>query len=464
MLENPTIRFDPILAPWIKTLLRMPDYAGKIVERYGSPLHIINEEMFHLNIAMFQSSLGLIKSKIFYARKANKLSYFVKKAIDSGCGVDCASLFEVKDSFENGASPENLFVTAAIKNNELLEYCITSDICISLDNLDELEQCEEIAKRNNKIAKVAIRICDFPLSPKYSRFGFSYNGIVNLIERVEASFGLGLEGLHFHLNGYSLEERTSALDCCLSLAALINSKGGLIKFVDIGGGIPVTYLSEGNSIKDFKEELCKALKNERTPLTFNNNGLGLYIDSAKKIYGDLNLYPFYHSCPKNMFIDDLLESKANTGRTLASEIIFQNIELRLELGRSLLDQCGCTLARVAFRKQNSAGDWLIGLEMNFTNMLTSSNEYLVDPILFSNSDIDTGNFDCFFVGNFCLERDFIFKRKISLSRKPNIGDIILIPNTAGYFMHFHETEGHEMRLPNNIKLTSNGYNLFTDEI
>ncbi len=122
----------------------------------------------------------------------------------------------------------------------------------------------------------------------------------------------------------------------------------------------------------------------------------------------------------------------------------RNIELRMEPGRSLLDQTGMTMAKVIHRKKDQRGDWLIGLEMNRSQLMSSSADYLLDPILIpmQKSAGDSIPAAVFFTGGYCLEQDLILKRKITLQHLPYIGDIICFPNTAGYMMHFYETQSH----------------------
>ena len=68
-------------------------------------------------------------------------------------------------------------------------------------------------------------------------------------------------------------------------------------------------------------------------------------------------------------------------RSLAEAIRQRELHLRCEPGRALLDGCGMTAARVAFRKQRGDGTWLIGVEMNRTQCRSGSDDFLVDPLL-----------------------------------------------------------------------------------
>lgn len=94
-----------------------------------------------------------------------------------------------------------------------------------------------------------------------------------------------------------------------------------------------------------------------------------------------------------------------------------------------------TLAKVIFRKKYMYGRWLIGLEMNMSQLKSSSADFLLDP-LFSSESLEEKPVEVYFTGAYCLERDIVLKRKIALPDLLQIGDVIGFLNTAGYMMHF----------------------------
>ncbi|HCV81197.1 MAG TPA: diaminopimelate decarboxylase, partial [Zunongwangia profunda] len=54
---------------------------------------------------------------------------------------------------------------------------------------------------------------------------------------------------------------------------------------------------------------------------------------------------------------------------------------------------------------------------------------------------------------YCLERDVLLKRKVTLPKLPEIGDVVVFVNTAGYMMHFFETQAHLFELAPNLVYT-----------
>jgi diaminopimelate decarboxylase len=88
--------------------------------------------------------------------------------------------------------------------------------------------------------------------------------------------------------------------------------------------------------------------------------------------------------------------------------------------------------------------------MNRTQMFSSSADYLLDPIFFPKTKKNEKTCEVYFVGSYCLEQELILKRKIVLPQTPEIGDLVCFVNTAGYMMHFYESEAHLFDLAKNL--------------
>lgn len=430
--------------------------------QHGSPLNLHHLGPFGDNYRAYADLLDQhnLKHLIFFARKANKSKAFVQAAQQLGFGVDTASYRELAQALELGNAPEKLVLTAAIKPAKLVRLALENDVLIVLDNVDECVLVDTLAREMGKTAIVGIRISGFTVAGEqlYSRFGFPVDDAVAFISQMGATYpNLQFKGFHFHLNGYSRHERGAALATTIACADSLREMGIATDFIDIGGGLLVRYLQEQSQWETFMHELKRAVRGEREPITFGNNPLGLQL-VAGKIYGEPNVYPYFNTTPKATFLAEVLDYRAATGETVAAQLRNRAIELRLEPGRSLLDQTGITVAQVAFRKWDSRGDLLVGLEMNRTQMYSSSADFLLDPLLVYRDDPRptlppaASEIMGYFVGAYCLEQDIILKRKIPFARVPEIGDWVCFPNTAGYMMHFYETEAHLFELATNLVL------------
>jgi len=430
-----------------------------LFKKYGSPINLHHPGPFVQNYNAYKGVLDQynLKHTIFFARKANKCISFAKEAQRHGFGVDTASYRELKQCLEAGCDPKRLVLTAAIKNEKLVNLALRNDVLMVLDNEDECRLINRIAGELNKTPVTGIRISGFQYKGEklYSRFGFDIDVVKDYILQnfgPEKSFqNLQLGGFHFHLDGYSIHQRSAALMQTLKLADDLLDHDIPTSFIDIGGGFLMNYLSDKKEWEAFWEELQKAVSGKRQPLTFGNNGLGFELVDGK-VRGEPNVYPFYNETSKESFLEAILTNPDASGQTPAALLQQRNIELRMEPGRSLLDQTGMTMAKVVFRKKDQKDNWLVGLEMNRSQLSSSSADFLLDPLFIplNQSDSDKNPASVYFTGGYCLEQDILLKRKIVLPMLPEIGDIICFPNTGGYMMHFYETQSHLYEFTTNL--------------
>ena len=464
----PKNELTPITSSWMHELFNDQDVLRGLIERYGSPVNIHHLPSFNENSKNYKElfeSYGL-KYRIFYARKANKSKGLVKQAFASGIGVDTASYKELEQSLSLGGNAENLVLTAAIKTEAQIKLAIENGVPIILDNEDECVLTQSIAKEIGKIANVGFRISGFEVDGEklYSRFGFDVDEVVDFIgsyvgEQKTFDF-LKVTGLHFHLDGYSTHQRSVSLIASITIASTLKDKGHELSFIDIGGGILMNYLEKENEWVTFNENLKKAVVENNNDITFNSNGLGFRLEDGE-LRGKLNTYPFFNTVNKNSFLKEVLDFiDEESGLSVASLLLKNDIEIRIEPGRSLLDQVGITVAKVSHRKKDAKGQWLVGLEMNMSQMMSSSADFLLDPFMLYSSEVEKEeSVDVFFTGAYCLERDVLLKRKITLPRLPAIGEYVAFVNTAGYMMHFFETEAHLFELSTNLIFTGSNEKL-----
>ncbi|MBU2902152.1 Y4yA family PLP-dependent enzyme [Maribacter dokdonensis] len=465
---KPKYQLTPKTSDWMHELFNNQSVVKGLVERYGSPINVHHLPSFNNNCEMYKQvfeSYGL-KYRIFYARKANKSRGLVKQAFASGIGVDTASFKELEQSLALGGNSENLVLTAAIKTEPQIELAIKNGVPIILDNEDECVLTQAIAKRIGLKANVGFRISGFTVDQEklYSRFGFDIDEVVNFIASYvgeNKSFNmLKVTGIHFHLDEYSTYQRSVSLVASIQIFSKLKEKGYAMSFIDIGGGILMNYLEDEKEWNTFNEQLKKSVLEDSNDITFSNNGLGFRLEDGQ-LRGKLNTYPFFSAINKESFIREVLDFVDDqSGLSVASLLLKNGVELRIEPGRSLLDQVGMTIAKVIHRKKDAKGQWLVGLEMNMSQMMSSSADFLLDPFMLYNSEVEKNeNVDVFFTGAYCLERDVLLKRKITFPRLPAIGEYVAFVNTAGYMMHFFETEAHLFELSSNLMFTGSNEKL-----
>ncbi|MCA9039778.1 MAG: Y4yA family PLP-dependent enzyme [Planctomycetaceae bacterium] len=465
------------LEPWMLRLCKGTQL-GSLVQEYGSPLNILNDRAFRRNIArLYQvAESQQLHFDLFFARKSNKCLAFLDVIRELGSGVDVASEPELLQTLKKGITGNRIVCTAAVKSPQLLDVCIENNVTIVIDNPDELRIAAYIACQKNQVAQIALRASEFEHegTTLESRFGFPISMLRNhfyqLMKQEHVSAAVKLVGVQFHLDGSCVEERVSAIRELLPLIDHWRTEGHPIQFLDIGGGFPMSYLEDRHQWSSFWMEHARALMGQRSPVTYQNHGLGL-IAVNEQIYGQRNCYPCWQSPVQGEWFEQLLDSQCGLN-TVADAIKKRNLELRCEPGRSLLDGCGMTVARVEYRKQRTNGDWLIGLSMNQTQCRTSSDDFLVDPLLIQSQVTESSQslarkrppMEGYLVGAYCTESELLALRKFRFPRGISVGDHIVFPNTAGYLMHFRESRSHQFPLAKNIFLNESQNTIELDEI
>ncbi len=401
----------PWLAPWMRETLAHPQLS-RWVEQWGSPLNLHSLAPFAENVGSLQNvaaDFG-VPLLIQFARKANKCLSFVDESLRLGCGVDVASERELQQTLGAGLPGERIVCTAAIKERSLLNHCAQHGVTVVIDNADELQVAPSVSTPHS--LRILLRVSGFQVAGRKlgSRFGIDFEEVVPFAAELldPASTHLRLEGLHFHMDGYSADERIAAISQSLLLLDELRRRGFAANVLDIGGGFPVNYLESPDQWNTFWAEHTSALLGRRTSLTYRNHGLGL-VAGGNKVFGRRNVYPFFQPCTAADWFARILAAPATSHLkgTLADELRQRNIQLRCEPGRALLAGCGMTIARVAHRKHTPNGDVLVGLAMNSSQCRTGSDDFMVDPLLITASNSEAQVTEGYLTGIYCTEAEVI---------------------------------------------------------
>lgn len=421
------------LEPWQEHLLGEPGKLAALVERHGSPVNVLHPATMSRNVDELVGAAEAcgLSLRAYFARKSNKALSFVDEARELGIGIDVASENELRQVLSRGVRGEDLILTAAVKPRSLLELAVAEGVMVAVDNYDELALLRQIAGEAG--APIAVRLAP---RDRTTRFGMTSPEIVDLVAAGSIA-PLRVTGIHFHLDGYDAGRRVAAVAEAIELADRLAESGERIRFIDIGGGFPVRYLESRDDWEAYWAE------SDRAALAFEQHS------PARE-----RVYPFWQEPVGGDWLSRILRSELGGGETVASALRRRGIELRCEPGRALMEGCGLTVARVEFRKRRPDGSWFIGVAMNRTQCRSTSEDFMVDPLLVrtAESQEPTGAVEGFLVGAYCIERELLSLRRLEFPQGVGVGDLIVFPNTAGYLMHILESASHQIPLAKNVAL------------
>ncbi|GHC99710.1 alanine racemase [Zhihengliuella salsuginis] len=440
------------LEPWMEELLADDGTCRRLLAEHGSPVNVIDTAPLVRNIGELRAAAAAhgVDFEVYVARKANKAIAVVDAARDAGAGIDVASDDELAQVLERGVDPAKIILTSAVKPPATLRRALDAGVVVSLDNLDELDDL--LAETGGEPADVALRLAAQAPGIRPTRFGLPGD---EWLEALGAAGGrVRVSGVHFHLHGYAAGDRVTVLGEALAFVDRLREAGHDVRFVDIGGGIPMSYLDDRAEWDAFWAAMRARRDDLRGgaasgQLTWNDEPLGLD--------GSGVVYPFWQESTRRGWLESVLAGRIG-GAGVAEALRDRGLQLRCEPGRSVLDGCGLTLSSVAFRKNRADGVPLVGLHMNRTQMRSTSLDVLMDPILVRSPGAEAGpEVDAYLVGAYCIEDELILRRRLRFPAGVRRDDVVAFPNTAGYLMHIVESASHQIPLAANVVRRGGGF-------
>lgn len=466
-------RVEAAIHPTIKRFLENKDMLLSLVDGMGSPLNIIFPDHIVDNINGFEKIYKdrHLRGHIFYTSKPNKSLALKRRATTTQAGLDVSSLGELKKGLAAGFHPSRIEATGP-KSHEYLFLCVQQDVLINVDNIGELQQIIALHQSLSLSRKIRImmRLDGFEetgiqFTKRDRIFGVYEKDFSTLLDTlINHQDILDFYGFSFHLSASDFNKKIPAISQTLALTFQAIERGLSPKGINIGGGYRCNYVRSEDEWDDFMAALKTAAVHGTNHLTWDNGGMGYYSED-----GVLKGRPrFADPSFDGTGADDLARLldtplPAFDNQTTASLLSDSMLELYIEPGRSALDQCGITAARVNGVKTSKHGENLILLDMNPSNINATMLPYMMDPIVISrNGTPPTNEQSVIYMGNLCLTQgNIIMQRKTKPATFPQIGDDVVFVNTAAYQMDFVETEFLQQRIAEKIAVTQTEENNFT---
>ncbi|MFH8974923.1 Y4yA family PLP-dependent enzyme [Streptomyces sp. NPDC017890] len=463
----------------LASLLGAEPFLHSLVDALGSPLNVLLPEAVAANAGRFRAVYRRhrLAGRVYFAHKANRSSALVRRLAaeePAAVGVDVASLEELRHALSCGFTGDRVMATGP-KDAEFLWLAARVGATVNLDSPRELEQLAGLVRAYG-LGRVAVlvRLSGFEsaaghggtgtrMLSRRSRFGTPVRDVEALLSAVERhADAVELTGLAYHLDTTGLEEKGRALEQCVLLMDACRERGLAPRAIDIGGGFGVGYVAYAEEWERWTTALSEAVLGGRPPLTWRGHGYGLRNEGGT-VRGSVALYPGHRPNAGPGYLDELLSLPAPVlGRAPGTLLLEHLHDLHIEPGRSLVDQCGLSLARVldVRRTGEDSAPYLVRLGMNAGDVSLEEHGVLVDPVLLPRGEPEEGDeqpVGVHLVGNLCLEADLITRRLVFLPRLPRAGDLLAFANTAGYAMDFHAHHAQRQPLARTVAVEQEGH-------
>ncbi|MBI5683390.1 MAG: diaminopimelate decarboxylase [Deltaproteobacteria bacterium] len=226
----------------------------KIVKKVGTPCYIYSHKTLTRHYHAFDTAFNKVSHIICYSVKANSNIAVLNTFIKQGSGVDIVSGGELFRAIKAGVHPQKVVYSGVGKREDEIGYAIKTGILMfNVESPEELRTIDKIAGRLKKKASFAIRVnpdVDPKTHPyistglKKNKFGietkealkeyvYAKNNLKNLIP-------IGVD-CHIGSQITQLSPLVDALKKTKDIISRLREEGIDIKYLDIGGGLGITY-------------------------------------------------------------------------------------------------------------------------------------------------------------------------------------------------------------------------------
>ncbi len=193
------------------------------------------------------------------AVKANPLFAILTRLCDFGTGSEAASLPELHLALDAGFPPKKIVFDSPAKTVSEIRFALEKGVCLNADNLDELErihnivQTERPGQEMGSLPPIGVRInpqvgegaiASTSVAGRYSKFGVPIESNRAALHDAFARYPW-LKGVHLHVGsqGCGLRLLTDGVKTVYDFALEVEERlgRGRIEYVDMGGGLPVSY-------------------------------------------------------------------------------------------------------------------------------------------------------------------------------------------------------------------------------
>lgn len=237
------------------------------------PFEQIETPFYYYDTALLRATLNTIRDEIkqydnfvvHYALKANANPKILKIIHEAGLGVDCVSGGEIQAAMEAHFPAQSIVYAGVGKSDKEILYGLRNDIfCFNVESIPELEVINDLAKKENKIASVCLRVnpdikahthMNIRTGLAENKFGIAFSEIMRVIKMANTMSNIHFKGLHFHIGSQIMRMDDFSLVCesINRLQEMMDVEGLHAEIINVGGGLGVDYANpQINAIPNFK--------------------------------------------------------------------------------------------------------------------------------------------------------------------------------------------------------------------
>ena len=250
-----------------------------LVQKYGTPAYCYSYSKLKENINNFKQNFKSFSPLICFSVKSNTNVNIIKEIKKFGLGADVVSKGELMLALKAGVSPSKIVFSGVGKTNEEINFAIEKKILlINAESKSEIQEINKIAKQKRKIVQVGIRLNpntdaktlkQISTGKSENKFGVNSKTFYELVNYCKNSKNISLQCLSVHIGSQILDHKPYE-KMLKAVSNIINKTNHKFKFVDLGGGMGISYSNKIKKLnyKKYNLAIKNFLKKHDTKIIF----------------------------------------------------------------------------------------------------------------------------------------------------------------------------------------------------
>jgi diaminopimelate decarboxylase len=267
---------------------------AEIATAVGTPVYIYSHKTLERHFLVFDRAFKKIPHIVCYSCKANSNIALLRLMARLGGGADIVSGGELYRSLGSSIPPEKIVFSGVGKTEAEIRYAARAGIAMfNIESEDELRAVAGIGRKLRKRIPVSIRVnpeIDPKTHPyittglKKNKFGILWGDAVRLYGEIAGEPWLLAVGISSHIGSQitEMEPFIQAVRSLKGMAEELSRAGTRLTFIDIGGGLGITYNKE---LPPLPKAYAAAIEPELA-----GTGLTLILEPGRVIVGNSGIF------------------------------------------------------------------------------------------------------------------------------------------------------------------------------
>ncbi len=229
---------------------------AKIAQEVGTPFYLYSHATLMQHFHAFDGAFQGLDHLTCFSLKSNSNLAVVRLMALEGGGADIVSGGELYRALKAGVGPKRIVFSGVGKTDDDLNFALATGILMfNVESEQEMERLDHLAGRHGTRAPVSIRVnpdVDPKTHPYIStgllenKFGIDMAQALDLYKRAAGLPNLEVIGLSCHIGSQltDVSPFVASLERLLDLEERLREQGISIKYLDLGGGLGITYQNE----------------------------------------------------------------------------------------------------------------------------------------------------------------------------------------------------------------------------